>query len=121
MGVKSITGRLSNSCTETGDDEMEITTTIEGSKATIGMRGKLTVQTSPELSAAVDGLPVDVCDIDIDLAGVDYVASAGLRVLVSCDKLAVKRGGRMRLVHVRDEVMEVFEMTGLSEVLAFER
>ena len=100
---------------------MEIKTNVEGTAASIVMEGKLTVQTSPELSEAVDQLPVDVCDIDIDLAGVDYIASAGLRVLVACDKLAVKRGGRMRLLSPCDEVMDVLEMTGLSEVFAIER
>ena len=100
---------------------MEIKTNVDGSKATIGLSGKLTVQTSPDLSVAVDRLPADVVDFDIDLAEVDYIASAGLRVLVATDKLAVKRGGRMRLLHPCDEVVEVFEMTGLSEVFVIER
>ena len=100
---------------------MEIKTTVEDGKASLVLEGKLTVQTSPELGAAVDGLPAEVCDIDVDLSGVSYVASAGIRVLVATDKLAVSRGGRMRLLHPRDEVMEVFEMTGLAEVFAIER
>ncbi|MBQ3301539.1 MAG: STAS domain-containing protein [Eggerthellaceae bacterium] len=100
---------------------MDIKTSVDGSKAVLELAGKLTVQTSPELSAAVDQLPADVSDIDIDLANVDYIASAGLRVLVATEKLAVKRGGRMCLVHPVDEVVEVLEMTGLSEVFAIER
>lgn len=100
---------------------MQIKTNIDGSTATIQLAGKLTVQTSPELSAAVEGLPSTVCDIDMELAAVDCIASAGLRVLVAADKLAVKRGGRMRLVHPTDEVNEVFVMTGLSDVFAIER
>ena len=100
---------------------MEIKTSIDGNKATIEVTGKLTVQTAPDLSAAVDELPGNVCDLDLDLAKTDYIASAGLRVLVAADKLVVKRGGRMRLLNPVDEVMEVFEMTGLSEVFAIER
>ena len=100
---------------------MKIKTNVEGAAASIVLEGKLTVQTSPELSAAIDQLPVEVCDIDVDLAGVDYVASAGLRVLVACDKLAVRRGGRMHLLSPRDDVMDVLEMTGPSEVFAIER
>ena len=100
---------------------MEIKKTVEGSKASLELEGKLTVQTSPELGAEVDALPAEVCDIDVDLAGISYVASAGIRVLVATDKLAVSRGGRMRLMHPRDEVMEVFEMTGLAEVFSIER
>ncbi len=100
---------------------MEIKTAVEGSKATIVLVGKLTVQASPNLTETIEGLPNDVCDIDVDLTGVDYIASAGLRVLVAADKLTVKRGGRMRLVHPVAEVMEILEMTGLSEVFAIER
>ena len=100
---------------------MEIATSIEGAKATIAIAGKLTVQTSPDLSAAVDQLPGDVCDIDIDLTNMDYVASAGLRVLVATEKLVLKRDGNMRLLRPCDEVMEVFEMTGLSEVFTIEK
>ena len=62
-----------------------------------------------------------IVPIDLDLANVTYVASAGLRVLVSADKLAVTRGGHLRLLHPCDDVMQVFEMTGLSEVFAIER
>ena len=100
---------------------MQITSNVEDTKATLTVEGKLTVQTSPDLSAAVEQLPDGVCDIIIDMSDVDYVASAGLRVLVATDKLAVKRGGGMRLVNPRDEVMEVFEMTGLSEVFTIEQ
>ncbi len=100
---------------------MNIQTSIDGDKAIIEPIGKLTVQTSPDLSAAVEKLPVNICDIDVDLTNVDYVASAGLRVLVATEKLTVKRGGTMRLLHPCESVMEVFEMTGLSEVFAIER
>ena len=100
---------------------MDIKTNVEGSKAVVELAGKLTVQTSPDLSAAVESLPSTVCDLDVDLAAVSYIASAGLRVLVATDKLAVKRGGVMRLLHPCDEVWEILEMTGLSEVFAVER
>lgn len=100
---------------------MDIKTTVEGATATIELEGKLTVQTSPELSKAIEQLPETVCNLDIDLTAVDYIASAGLRVIVAADKLAVKRDGLMRLLHPCDEVMEVLEMTGLSEVLVIER
>ena len=100
---------------------MEIKTSIDGSTATLELAGKLTVNTSPDLSAAIEELPVEVSDLVIDLAGVDYIASAGLRVLVAAEKLTVKRNGSMRLLHPCTEVMEVFEMTGLSEVFTIEQ
>ena len=101
--------------------KMEINATVSESKALLELEGKLTVQTSPELNAAIGRVPFSVCDFDIDIAKVDYIASAGLRVLVAIDKTAVKRGGRMRLIHPQDAVWEVFEMTGLSEVFTIER
>jgi len=100
---------------------MDIKTSVDGDRATLEAVGKLTVQTSPDLSAAVEALPPAVCNLDIDLAEVTYIASAGLRVLVAADKLAVSRGGSMRLLHPCDEVMDVFEMTGLSDVFVIER
>lgn len=100
---------------------MEVKTSIEGTRALIVPKGKLTVRTSPDLGAAIDSLPNDVCDIDIDLKDVEYLASAGMRVIVSADKLAVNRGGAMRLLNPSNEAMEVLDMTGLSEVLKIER
>lgn len=100
---------------------MDIMTNVDGSKATFVLSGKLTVQTAPDLSDAVDRLPASVCDIDVDLKGVTYVASAGLRVLVATDKLSVARGGTMRILHPCADVMDVFEMTGLADVFVIEQ
>lgn len=99
---------------------MEITTTQEGSTATIALDGKLSVATSPDLDAAIAGLPESVTSFVIDLAKLDYISSAGLRVLVSTEKLAARRGGSLVLQHPNEEVGEVFEMTGLSEVFTIE-
>lgn len=100
---------------------MEIKTSIDGTKAFLEPVGKLTVNTSPELTEAVNELPSEITHLDIDLTGVNYIASAGLRVLVATEKLCDKRGGQMRLLYPIDDVMEVFEMTGLSDVFVIER
>ena len=99
---------------------MEIKAKVNGEKALFELVGKLTVQTAPELDEAVDSLPLSVCDLDIDIAGVDYIASAGFRVLLGKGRQMVRRGGMMRLLHPRDEIMEVIRMTGLSEVFTIE-
>ncbi|MBQ9057908.1 MAG: STAS domain-containing protein [Atopobiaceae bacterium] len=99
---------------------MEIKTVVEQTKATFEVIGKLNVQTAPELEAAIEAAPEDVSDIAIDLTEVDYVSSAGLRVFVAAGKLAARRGGSFVLMHPRDDVMEVLEMTGLSDVLTVE-
>ncbi len=95
---------------------MEITITQDGNKATIALDGKLSVATSPDLEAAISGLPASTNEFDIDLTNLEYISSAGLRVLVSTEKTAGQRSGKMRLLYPNDEVFEVFEMTGLSDV-----
>jgi anti-sigma B factor antagonist len=100
---------------------MEFKVETEGTKATIAVEGKLTVQTSPELEAGIGALPEDITELVIDLENVDYISSAGLRVLVATQKMISHRSGSMTLVKPVDEVYEVFEMTGLSDVFTIER
>lgn len=99
---------------------MEISITQADDKATVAITGKLSVATSPELEAAVHGLPQDTGNIEMDLTNLEYISSAGLRVLVATEKLCASRGGKMRLLHPIDEVMEVFDMTGLADVFTIE-
>ncbi len=96
---------------------MQLNTTITGTSATIAIEGKLTVATAPELEAAFAALPEEVVDISLDMTELLYVASAGLRVLVSGNKRAIARGGTLRLLHPNDEVMEVLDVTGLVDIL----
>ena len=96
---------------------MEITTTIDGASATIAIVGNLTVATTPSLEAAFKELPKDVTNITLDLTKLEYVASAGLRVVVSQDKKAREKGGFVRIANPNEEVMEVFDVTGLVDIL----
>ena len=100
---------------------MQIKTNIDGQKATIFLEGKLTVQTAPDLNSALEELSEGVDDLVIDLTKTEYIASAGLRVLVTADKMMSGRKGSLRLAHPNDEVYEIFEMTGLSDVFEIER
>jgi len=96
---------------------MEFKTTIEGTNATIALVGNLTVATTPDLEAAFADLPEDVTDVTLDLTELNYVASAGLRVIVAQDKKARQNGGAVRMKNPNDEVMEVFDVTGLVDIL----
>ena len=96
---------------------MEITTTIDGTNATMTLAGNLTVATAPSLESAFTSLPDDVTTIILDLAALDYVASAGLRVIVAQDKKARQKGGLVKLANPTDEVMEVLDVTGLVDIL----
>lgn len=100
---------------------MDLKTAVDGDEARIIVEGKLTVQSAPEFEEAISGFDESVSNFDIDLTLVDYIASAGLRVLVAANKTAVARGGTMVLRGANDDVYSVFEMTGLSEVFTIER
>ena len=99
---------------------MELTTSVDGTLAKVAIVGKLTVATSPTLEETVRQMAETATSFEIDLSELEYISSAGLRVLVTTQKLASGRGGTMRLLHPTESVQEVFEMTGLSEVLTIE-
>lgn len=96
---------------------MEISTTIDGTSANLALNGNLTVATAPKLEAAFSDLPGDVVEITLDLTDLNYVASAGLRVIVSQDKKAHQNGGLIRIANPNEEVREVFDVTGLIDIL----
>ena len=102
---------------------MEIATTTCEGKATITVSGKLTVNTSPELEATVRELDAtgSIVDYDIDLSGLEYISSAGLRTLVATHKLANGKGGTMRLLCPTDTVYEILDTTGLVDIMTIER
>ena len=99
------------------ESSMEINTTIDGANATIALVGTLTVATVPQLEAAFADLPEEVTNLVLDLAELEYVASAGLRVIVSQAKNMARNGNSMRITNPNEEVMEVFDVTGLIDIL----
>ena len=99
---------------------MELNTTIDGTSATIAVKGSLTVATSPDLEAAFENLPEGVEDVALDVSELEYVASAGLRVIMAGDKSLRRSGGALRLVHPNEVVKEVLEITGLVVILKIE-
>lgn len=91
---------------------MKIDTTLNGTQLTIAPAGRIDTITSPELEAAVrlDGVETLV----FDLAEIDYISSAGLRVLLASQKKMA--GKAMKIVNVRPAVREVFEITGFADI-----
>jgi anti-sigma B factor antagonist len=98
---------------------MNIDKKLEGTTLTIALEGRLDTTTSPELedvlAASLDGVDALV----FDFAKLDYLSSAGLRVLLSAQKRMNKQGS-MKLVHVNDAVKEVFDITGFADFLTVE-
>ena len=94
---------------------MEIKKNLEGAKLTLAPVGRVDTITSPELEAAVqlDGVE----ELVFDLAQVDYISSAGLRVLLASQK---KMAGKvMKIANAKPAVKEVFDITGFSDIFTF--
>ena len=94
---------------------MEIKKTQEGTKLTLAPVGRVDTITSPELEAAVVVDGVD--ELVFDLSGVDYISSAGLRVLLASQKKMV--GKSMIIKGACPAVKEVFDITGFSDIFTF--
>lgn len=98
---------------------MVITKTKEGASLTLVIEGRLDTTTAPqlesELRSSIDGID----RLLLDFASLEYVSSAGLRVLLSAQKVMNKQGS-MAVRNVSDDVMDVFEVTGFVDILTIE-
>ncbi len=93
---------------------MEITKNIDGDKMTMIVVGRVDTTTSPEFAAALklDGIK----DLTLDLSGVAYMSSAGLRCLLMAQKTMNASGGTVRICGVQPVVKEVLDITGFSAI-----
>ena len=83
------------------------------------LTGRLDTVTSPELEAIISNELDGVTDLTLDFAGLDYISSAGLRVLLRAKK-EMAANGTMKLTGVSPMIMEIFEITGFNEILTVE-
>ena len=84
---------------------------------TLGITGRLDTTTAPNLQSVVNELSEDTKELIFDMSGIQYISSAGIRVLLSAYKKMKSNQGTMRIEKANDMVCEVFEMTGLLELL----
>lgn len=98
---------------------MEIKKTLDGSVLTVSVSGRIDTVTAPELEACLD-FGSEVNELVFDFAGVVYISSAGLRVILKAQKKMNAAGGKMKLIHVIDDVMDVFDITGFVDILTIE-
>ena len=82
--------------------------------------GRLDTITAPALDKTINEDMGDVKNLVLDVKGMEYISSAGLRVLLAAQK-KMQRIGSMKVINVCDEVLEVFEMTGFADILSIER
>lgn len=94
---------------------MQIEKKLEGEKLTLRVDGRLDTNTSPDLEAEIrlDG----VKEVVFDFSSLEYISSAGLRILMATQKAMTACGGAMSVSHPNAMVAGVFDMTGLSGVL----
>ena len=98
---------------------MNIIRNKDGSKLTLALEGRLDTTTAPqlegELKEALDG----VTELNLDFEKLEYLSSAGLRVLLAAQKVMNKQGS-MVIRHVNETIHEVFEVTGFIDILTIE-
>ena len=98
---------------------MTISKSLSGSSLTLALEGRLDTTTAPELEAELKDSLDGVETLTLDFSKLDYISSAGLRVLLSAHKKMSTAGG-MKVTHVNEIVQEVFEVTGFSDILTIE-
>lgn len=95
---------------------MNINIERENGKTLMKIEGRLDTTTAPELEKAINGEGDELKSLALDFKGVDYISSAGLRVLLTAQK-KMNAHGYMELINVGETVMDVFEMTGFADIL----
>ena len=98
---------------------MDIIKNSEGSKLTMALVGRLDTTTSPQLEEELRTSLEGVTELVFDMGRLDYVSSAGLRVLLSAQKTMNKQGS-MVIRSVKPEIMEIFDVTGFVDILNIE-
>lgn len=99
---------------------MEITKKSDGSKLTVALSGRLDTTTAPELEKDLKGSLSGINDLTLDFSALEYISSAGLRVLLSTQKAMNAAKGTMKIVGANEIVKEIFEVTGFSDILTIE-
>ncbi len=95
---------------------LKINKTIEDKKVCLALEGRLDTTTAPDLEKEVKSSLDGMTDLVFDMAKLEYISSAGLRVLLTAQKIMNKQG-TMEVIHVDDTIMEIFEVTGFSDIL----
>ena len=98
---------------------MNINLVKENELLKIELQGRLDTNTSPALEEVINTLEADVKDLVIDIKYLEYISSAGLRVLLAAQK-KMNKVGSLKVINVCDSIMEIFEITGFVDILEIE-
>lgn len=92
---------------------------VNGTHAVFKLEGRLDTVTAPQLEQELQASLEGISELTLDFEKLEYISSAGLRVLLSTEKTMVERGG-MKIIHVSELISEIFEVTGFSDILTIE-
>ncbi|MBQ5316784.1 MAG: STAS domain-containing protein [Oscillospiraceae bacterium] len=98
---------------------LKITKKLEERTLTVEASGRIDTTTAPDFENEIKDSLASVSELILDFSKVEYISSAGLRVLLSAQKIMTKQGS-MKLTNVSSEIMEIFEVTGFSDILDIE-
>ncbi len=98
---------------------MNIIKIMDENKLSISLEGRLDTTTAPDLEKALEGSLDGVSELVIDMGGLDYLSSAGLRILLGAQK-SMNKQGSMKVTNVNETIMEIFEVTGFADILTIE-
>ncbi len=98
---------------------LNIEKTKNASELTVVLNGRLDTTTAPDLEKELKESLDGVTALTIDMTALEYISSAGLRVLLSTQKI-MNRQGKMKVTHVNETIQEIFEVTGFSDILTIE-
>lgn len=96
---------------------MTIKKTVDGDKLVLDLEGRLDTTTAPKLENELKVSLYDIKELTLDMENLEYLSSAGLRVLLSAQKQMQKQQGNMVIVNVNEIIMEVFEVTGFVDII----
>ncbi len=95
---------------------LDIKNTVQDKTAHFILEGRLDTVTAPDLDQAISAVLPELTSLVLDFEKLEYISSAGLRVLLAAQKNMSKQG-EMKLINVNDTIMEIFEVTGFSDIL----
>ena len=101
---------------------MQITTNISNQNLIISLSGRLDTITSPQLEEEINRNSFDEIEtVTLNMRSLEYISSAGLRVILMLHKKLAGTNGKLRLINVNDMIMEIFTMTGMDSFLEIEK
>ncbi|MBR6094899.1 MAG: STAS domain-containing protein [Lachnospiraceae bacterium] len=98
---------------------LRIDKNVEGEVLNVSLKGRLDITTAPGLEEDMKASITGITSLVFDITELDYISSAGLRVLLSCQKIMSKQGS-MVVKNPTEEVKEIFDITGFSDILTIE-